>query len=90
MSTHLILCVAVDSPANRRIARAIRNWCDRQLGGRYRLEICDLRDRPAFARQIQALATPLLVLKSPPVRVLGDLADVPRVMATLGLPPGSG
>jgi circadian clock protein KaiB len=57
------------------------------LGERARLEVVDLRDRPEVAEQERILATPLLVRTEPlPVRrIVGDLSDPERIVATLGL-----
>lgn len=85
MSASLTLFVSGDTAASRHHAVAIRNWCDRFLLGRYRLDVCDILEPSALAGQTQVLATPLLVLDSPPSRVVGDLSDVPRVMVALGL-----
>lgn len=86
MSAHLLtLFLSGDTPANRRDAVAIRQWCDRHLDGRYRLEVRDVLDASRTADRTQVLAAPVLVLDAPPGRVVGDLSDVPRVMAALGL-----
>lgn len=85
MTAQLILFVSGDSSESRREAVAIRQWCDRHLAGRYRLEVRDILDPAGPPGQPQVLATPTLVLETPPGRVVGDLSDVPRVMAALGL-----
>jgi circadian clock protein KaiB len=85
MSKRLTLFISGDSSENRCHAVAIRLWCDQHLGGRYQLEVRDILDHPHELGQTQVLATPLLVLESPPARVVGDLSDVSRVMAALGL-----
>jgi len=60
------------------------------LGETARLEVVDLRDRPDVAEQERILATPLLVRTEPPPvrRIVGDLSDPERVVATLGLRGG--
>jgi circadian clock protein KaiB len=90
MIARLALFVSGDSSESRRDVVAIRQWCDQHLGGRYRLEVRDILDQSHDIEQPQVLATPLLVLESPPARVVGDLSDVPRVMAALGLGMGEG
>ena len=54
------------------------------------VEIVDLSERPDVAERERILATPLLVRTAPePVRrVVGDLSDPERVLATLGLRRG--
>jgi circadian clock protein KaiB len=61
------------------------------LGNDAKVEIVDLRERPEVAEQERILATPLLVRASPlPVRrVVGDLSDPERVVASLGLRSGA-
>jgi circadian clock protein KaiB len=89
MPTHLLtLYVSGDAPGNRRLAVATRDWCDRHCGGRYRLEVFDILQWPERAAAAQVLVTPLLVAAGLPVRVVGDLSDVPRAMAALGVAAG--
>ena len=38
MAIQLSLFVSGDGAGTRRTAMAIRDWCDRHLGGRYRLD----------------------------------------------------
>ena len=61
------------------------------MAGDAEVEVVDLRDRPEVAEAERILATPLLVRTEPlPVRrVVGDLSDPERVLATLGLRRGS-
>jgi circadian clock protein KaiB len=53
------------------------------------VEIIDLLQDPEAAREEQVFAIPTLVRKSPlPVRrIVGDLSDIPRVLACLGVLP---
>jgi circadian clock protein KaiB len=57
------------------------------LGDSAAIEVIDLRDRPDLAEREGILATPLLVRTSPlpERRVIGDLSDPTRVLASLGL-----
>ena len=61
------------------------------MAGDAEVEVVDLRDRPEVAEAERILATPLLVRTEPlPVRrVVGDLSDPERVLATLGLRRGA-
>ena len=63
--------------------------CEEHLGGRYRIEVIDLLERPQLARGDQILALPTLVRKLPqPIRKLvGDLSDTERALVGLDLRP---
>lgn len=66
---------------------ALRAWCERELGGDYRLNVLDISDWPKRAENLPILATPALVLESPGRITVGDLSDIPKTMAALGLAP---
>ena len=73
-----------------RSARAVENTrriCDRHLGGRHDLEVVDLYEHPEAAAAENVFASPTLVkLRPAPLRrIIGDLSDSQRVMASLGL-----
>ncbi len=74
----------------KRSTRAIENTrqiCDAHLKGRHELHVVDLYEHPEAASVEQVVAAPTLVkvLPSPLRRVIGDLSDRPRVLASLGL-----
>lgn len=76
--------------STKRSARAIevmRQICDTYLIGRHELEVIDLYQHPEVAAREQIIAAPTLVKLQPaPLRrVIGDLSDRPRVLASLGL-----
>ncbi len=76
--------------STRRSARAIENTrqiCDAHLDGCHELEVVDLYEHPEAAAQEQIIAAPTLVkeLPKPLRRVIGDLSDRERVLASLGL-----
>jgi circadian clock protein KaiB len=62
--------------------------CEKYLGGRYELEVVDLVEDFARAREDQVMAIPTLVRCSPqPVRkIIGDLSNTGQVITALGLP----
>ena len=78
----LVLYVIAGSRASRHAVANLRAICDELLADRYALEVIDLRER-------NILAAPTLVKERPPpaVRLIGDLSDRERVLATLGLQP---
>ena len=76
--------------ATARSARAIENlrrFCESELAGCYDLEVIDIYQHPAAARDAQVIAAPTLVKMEPePVRrIIGDLADQDRVRRGLNL-----
>ena len=73
--------------AARAIANA-RRLCDVHLAGRYHLSVVDIHEDPSSLLTNNLLATPTLVRSRPtPVRrVVGDLSQVDKVIATLDLP----
>lgn len=85
MAIRLTLFVAATDGSTRRIAAALRAWCGESLGEAYQLDVCDIHRLAQCAESLPALAVPALALASPPALVVGDLSDVPRVMAALGL-----
>jgi circadian clock protein KaiB len=73
-----------------RATRAIENLreiCDRHLAGRYDLEIVDVYQQPALARDEQIVAAPTLIRKLPlPLRrIIGDMSQPDRVLLGLDL-----
>jgi circadian clock protein KaiB len=57
------------------------------LEGKYNLEIVDILQNPALAREAQIVAAPTLIklLPLPLRRIIGDLSDTERVLAGLDL-----
>jgi circadian clock protein KaiB len=84
-----VLRLYVTGTTNRstRAIEAARQICDTHLKGRHDLEIIDLYQHPEAAAREQIVAAPTLVrlLPAPLRRVIGDLSNRPRVLASLGL-----
>jgi circadian clock protein KaiB len=76
------------SRSSRAIAN-LRRICEERLQGEYDLEVVDIYQHPAAAKEYQILAAPTLVkmLPLPLRRIIGDLADEERVLAGLDLSP---
>lgn len=77
-----------------RSARAISNLrrvCEERLHGEYTLEVVDLYQSPQLATEHQIVAVPTLikVLPLPLRRIIGDLANLERVLAGLDLMPSA-
>ena len=63
----------------------LERLCRQYLKGRYRIDVIDLQDNPAAAREHEIVAVPMLVREAPvPIRkVVGDLSDTKRALAAL-------
>lgn len=73
-----------------RAIRAIENVraiCDEHLEGRYDLEVVDVYQQPALAKDEQIIAAPTLIKKLPlPLRrIIGDMSRRDRVLLGLDL-----
>jgi circadian clock protein KaiB len=86
---HYVLRLYVTGSTSRsaRAIEAARQICDTHLKGRHALQVIDLYEFPEAAAREQIIAAPTLVklLPEPMRRVIGDLSDRPRVLASLGL-----
>ena len=65
----------------------LRRLCDKYLKSAYRIQVFDLAEEPALAREYGVVATPMLVRVRPePFRKLvGTLAHEERALMMLGL-----
>ena len=65
----------------------IKQICEKHLKGGYQLEIIDVYQQPALAKQEQIIALPLLVKSHPlPVkRLVGNMSDTDKVLKGLEL-----
>jgi circadian clock protein KaiB len=82
---HLRLYVAGTSPRSLRAFANLRQMCEENLAGRYDIEIVDLEERPARAKEDDIVAVPTLVRTLPGSvrRIIGDLSDTERVLRSL-------
>jgi circadian clock protein KaiB len=87
----LILYVAGRSAHSLRAIQNLHRICDKILAGACEIGVVDVLAQPERAEQDNIIAIPPLIrLEPPPVRrVIGDLSDVDRVIALLGLEPTS-
>jgi circadian clock protein KaiB len=83
----LRLYVAGLTPRSRNALANLQALCEQRLKGRYDLEIIDLLLNPRRASEDQILAVPTLLRKMPePIRrLIGNLADMDRVLEGLEL-----
>ena len=84
-------CVLHLYVAGRRLALSVqaetnlRVFCDKYLKGTYRIQVVDLVEEPALAREHGIVATPMVVRVRPlPFRkLIGNLANEERARLTL-------
>ncbi|HYE30311.1 MAG TPA: circadian clock KaiB family protein [Methylomirabilota bacterium] len=84
---HFRLYIFADHPKCRTAYASLKSICEDYLHGRYNLEVIDLHRCPEKAADDQIIAIPTLVRVKPgPVRrLIGDLADQEKVIASLEL-----
>ena len=63
----------------------LERLCRQYLKGRYRIDVIDLQENPALAREHEIVAVPMLVREAPvPIRkVVGDLSDTRLALLAL-------
>jgi circadian clock protein KaiB len=85
----LRLYVTGSTPRSTLAIRNLKGICEEHLQGRYLLEVIDIYQRPALAKDEQIVATPTLikVLPGPIRRLIGDLSSKERVLLGLDLRP---
>jgi circadian clock protein KaiB len=88
---HLRLYVAGHTAKSLEAFANLKQICERNLKGGYRIEVIDLLEQPHLCKGDQILAIPTLVRKLPqPVRkIIGDLSDTERVLIGLDLRPAA-
>jgi circadian clock protein KaiB len=87
----LRLYIAGTTARSTRAVANIRDICERNLGGRYALEVIDIYQKPALAKGEQIIAAPTLVkqLPLPLRRFIGDLSDTERILVGMDLAAAS-
>jgi circadian clock protein KaiB len=83
----LRLYVTGTTPASSRAIERVRGICEQHLQGRYDLEVIDIYQKPALAKDEQIIATPTLikVLPAPLRRFIGDLSKAEKILFGLDL-----
>lgn len=83
----LRLYVTGATPASRRAIQNARALCEESLEGQFELEIYDIYQMPALAKDHQIIAAPTLVkvLPAPLRRFVGDLSLTEKVLFGLDL-----
>ena len=83
----LRLYVAGQTPNCVKAFENLKEICEQELKGRYKIEVIDLLKNPELAKGDQILAIPTLVRKLPPPvkRIIGSLKNTERVLVGLDL-----
>jgi circadian clock protein KaiB len=83
----LRLYVTGTTPASARAIARVQRICQDHLAGRYDLEVIDIYQLPALAKDEQIIATPTLirVLPKPLRRFIGDLSRIEAVFFGMDL-----
>lgn len=89
---NLSLYITGTTPASFRAIKNIKAICEELLKGHYKLEVVDVYQRPAIAKEQQVVAAPTLIRRQPlPVRrLIGDMSATNDVLKGLGLESASG
>ncbi len=85
----LWLYVAGPGPKSVAAFRNLELLCEEHLAGSYEIRVIDLLKHPELAQKDQIVAVPTLVrnLPSPTRKVVGNLSNTERVLASLDLQP---
>ena len=83
---HLRLFITGATPNSIRAITNIKQICEENFKGKYKLEIIDVYQQRSIAEKEQLIALPLLIKKqpSPERRMIGDLSDTQKVLKLLG------
>jgi circadian clock protein KaiB len=85
----LRLYLAGMTPRSTEAFARVKYICEKYLAGRYELEVIDIYQNPAVAKEDEIIASPTLVKRMPaPLRrLIGDLAREDRILVGLDLKP---
>jgi circadian clock protein KaiB len=85
----LRLYITGKTPKSERAIANLKEICERDLEGRYELQIIDVLESPQLAEDEKILATPTLIKDLPPPlrRIIGDLSNSEKVLLGLDLSP---
>lgn len=83
----LRLYVAGKTARSERAIISLQHLCQRELAGRYRVEVIDVLEDPPAAERHKVLATPTVIKELPPPvrRVIGDMSQAEAVLVGLDL-----
>lgn len=83
----LRLYIAGLTPRSQEALRTVTAICEERLAGHYDLEVIDIYQNPVLAKGEQIIAVPTLIKKLPlPLRkMIGNMADIDKVLVGLDL-----
>jgi circadian clock protein KaiB len=83
----LKLYIAGQTPKSLTALQNLNKICETYLAGCYRIEVIDLVENPALAREHQIVAIPTLIknLPEPLRKIIGDLSNTEKVLKGLDL-----
>jgi circadian clock protein KaiB len=83
----LRLFVSGVTPRSNFAIANIKAICERELAGRYELEVIDIYQQPELAKQNKVVAVPTLIktLPAPIRRLIGDLSEEEKVLVGLDI-----
>jgi circadian clock protein KaiB len=78
----LRLYIAGLTPKSTQALEKIRAVCEKNLKGRYSLEVIDIYQQPDLAREDQIIATPTLIKTLPPPlqRMIGEMTNTESLL----------
>jgi circadian clock protein KaiB len=81
----LRLYIAGTTSKSVRAVANIKEICNKNLANRFDLEVIDIYQQPALAKEVQVIAAPTLVKQSPlPSRkFVGDMSNTDRILVGL-------
>ncbi|HET6516284.1 MAG TPA: circadian clock KaiB family protein [Thermodesulfovibrionales bacterium] len=84
----LKLYISGRTPRTERAVANLSRILDALPAADYEFSVCDVVDQPQAAEEDKILATPTLILISPPParRIVGDFSETEKVFSYLGLP----
>lgn len=89
-NSHILrLYLSGTTPQSQKALANIKRICEEHLQGRYELQVIDIYQTPALAKDEQIIAVPTLVklLPNPLRRLIGDLSNDERVLLGLDIAP---
>lgn len=77
------------TPNSQKAIENIKKICEEYLAGRYELQIIDIYQQPALAKEEQIIAAPTLIksLPAPLKRLVGDMSNTEKVLMGLDILP---
>ena len=83
----LRLYVTGQTPRSIRSIDNLKQFCEKHLHGKYEIEVIDIYQQPALAKENQIIAAPTLIkqLPLPLRRLVGDFSNRDRILSGLDL-----